>query len=537
MVADATGGIEDSASPADEFQQRFGLLADLSSDGICVHQNGRIVFANAAAVRWMGADDRAGLIGRRVEEFVHPESMPDVERRLARLRREGDSSPASEVVMRRPSNTARDVQTTSMRLDWNGRPAVVTHFRDLTTVKAAATLKYQAALIKHVSDAVVSTSATGIVTTWNPAAELIYQRAAGDVLGIPLRDAVGAPLDPADVVGGGGIVHTTHRAADGSALSVRVSAAAMDDGYVLVCADLTALRRVERHFEAVVSALDVGVIVFNADGWLETVNPAARRLWAGLPSGAEPFAADIPLLDVDGTHLADDRRPLRLAAEEGAHQIDQVVGVDRTDGQRQWFSVSNRPLDADRTGRRAVLCTFVDVTAQRQAQDELAHAALHDGLTGLPNRSNALTQIARSLEPGSPRPVSAVLFVDLDDMKGVNDSYGHGAGDAVLSATAHRMREALREGDVIARLAGDEFVVVMFGHVDRAGVDRLVADLHRAVAQPTEYGNALFHVSASIGITLVEPGDRRTAAEILASADGAMYAAKASGPGRSVYSR
>ncbi|TPG35025.1 PAS domain-containing protein [Mycolicibacterium hodleri] len=188
--------IDNGASGGAElFQHRFKLLAEMSSDGVCVHRDGRIVYANAAAIRWMGVDPAVGLIGRRVAEFVHADSYPDVERRLQGLQREGDSARPTEVVMGRPEKSARDVQASSTRIEWNGSPAVLSTFKDLTAVKASAVLKVQAALLDHVSDAVIGVSLTGTVTAWNAGAEAVYRLDAEQALNLPVNEAVGAPLD------------------------------------------------------------------------------------------------------------------------------------------------------------------------------------------------------------------------------------------------------------------------------------------------------------------------------------------------------
>ncbi|KAA0102191.1 diguanylate cyclase [Mycolicibacterium sp. P1-18] len=526
---DSTGARSDDAQV---FQERLARLAEMSSDGICVHADGRIVFANAAAVRWMNVDPAVGLIGRSVSEFVHEDSYPAVERRLQGLRREGDSSTPSEVVMGRPRRSARDVQATSMRVDWDGRPAIVTTFRDLTNAKAATLLKYQAALLDHVSDAVVGVTEEGVVTSWNAAAETIYGRSVGDVLGLPVSDAVGTSLDARSVLELGGVLHTTHFAADGATRSVRVSAAETDNGFVFVCADMTALRLAERHFESVVMAMDAGVVVFDPDGVMTSANPTAWRIFDGVTEGTAPFAADIPIFDQDGELIVGEHKAIRLTIESGAPHTDHVIGVDRQDGRRLWLSISVRLLNQQDPPRSPILCTFVDVTAQMLAREQLAHAADHDTMTGLPNRAYALGRLARAIAPDADRRVHAVLFVDLDKVKFVNDSHGHVAGDAVLTTVATRMRDTLRDHDVIARLAGDEFLVLLFEPADRRAVDQRIRELHCAAATPVSYRDATITVTASIGVALVEPVDHRDALELLRDADAAMYAAKAIGPGQ-----
>lgn len=228
---------------------------------------------------------------------------------------------------------------------------------------------------------------------------------------------------------------------------------------------------------------------------------------------------------------------MRQAVQSGTPQLDRIVGVERADGRIVWLSVSTRLLGPHHPGHSPVLFSFVDVTAQKLASEQLAHAAHHDTLTGLPNRSSALARMSASLAPDAEKRVCAVLFIDMDNLKLVNDSHGHSAGDAVLSATATRMGDALRDGDVIARLAGDEFIVLVFAPIDRPGIDRLVDALHRAAAKPIRYRGADILVTASIGVTVVEPDDARDALDLLRAADEAMYAAKTSGRGLTGYAR
>lgn len=525
----------DVSGGAGLFQQRFKILAEMSSDGVCVHRDGRIIYANSAAVRWMGVDPAVGLIGRRVAEFVHADSYPDVKRRLQGLHREGDFAPPKEVLMGRPKKSARDVQATSTQIEWDGGPAVVSTFKDLTAVKASAVLKVQAALLNHVSDAVIAVSPTGTVTAWNAAAEAIYRLEAEQARNLPVSEAVGAPLDAKRVAQSGGMVHTTHFATDGTPLSVRVSSAETENGHVVICADLTALRRAERHFEAVVTAIDAGVVVFGPDGSVESVNPTARRIFAGVASGKAPFALDVPLVDVDGRPIAADSSPLGRAVGSGAPQVGHVVGVRRVDGHVVWLSVSVRFLGPDYPGHSPVLCSFVDVTAQKLASEQLVHAAGHDALTGLPNRSTALSLLNSSLAPEAERTLRAVLFIDVDGLKSINDSYGHSAGDIVLIAFATRVREALHDGDIVARLAGDEFVVLLFDGVAPPNVDRIADTIHGVLSDPVYYRDAALTATSSIGIARIESDEVWDALEVLRAADDAMYAAKASGPGRTRY--
>ena len=170
---------------------------------------------------------------------------------------------------------------------------------------------------------------------------------------------------------------------------------------------------------------------------------------------------------------------------------------------------------------------------REQAQADLAHQAAHDPLTGLPNRSAGLLLIEEALDQARLRGTSTgLLFIDLDDFKKVNDTLGHGAGDAVLCEVAVLMRAAVRRGDVVARLGGDEFVVLLQPLDDEAAAvevaDRIVGELSR----PIVIGNGYrVRVGASIGVAVGNQAGTDADA-LLREADTALYRAKASGRSR-----
>jgi diguanylate cyclase (GGDEF)-like protein len=165
--------------------------------------------------------------------------------------------------------------------------------------------------------------------------------------------------------------------------------------------------------------------------------------------------------------------------------------------------------------------------------DELLHQALHDPLTGLPNRALIMDRVEHMLERAheDERPC-AVMFIDLDDFKDINDTVGHGAGDQLLQIVGRRLSAALRPGDTVGRLGGDEFVVLLEGDGLAEGAEVVAERLLRALGDPYHLdGMHPLHVRASIGIAL---GARPSASDILRDADVALYGAKAAGRGRVV---
>ena len=244
------------------------------------------------------------------------------------------------------------------------------------------------------------------------------------------------------------------------------------------------------------------------------------------------------LLDTDWRTIT---HPDDVELEE--RELDRITSGDATtfsmekryllpDGSVVWALFSATAV-AETDGQPSLLIAqVVDLTGRKEAETSLAYQALHDHLTGLPNRALFLDRAKRALDLGQPRGEGvAMLFLDLDRFKVINDSLGHEAGDRLLRATADRLAEAIRPTDTLARFAGDEFAVLCEGVAsveDAIGVaSRLIACLDRPVA----LGTSEVVISASVGVALPR-GDEVSADLLLRDADTAMYLAKDRGRAR-----
>jgi diguanylate cyclase (GGDEF)-like protein/PAS domain S-box-containing protein len=520
--------------------QRYRWLLDHSPVAMCVHADGRYVYVNQTLVRRMGAQSAGQLLGRKITDFIHPDSRVAVRAQIAARQHDGDTSPPLEMVIVTLDGVRLEVEALAIRTQWEGRLAHKVVFRDVSAQKAAeANLRFHAALVAHVSDAFISTTTSGFVTSWNPAAEAIYQRSEVDALGMPIGGVVGADLDLATIVACGGVVHTTHRAADGSELAVRMSVSRMDDGYVVLCANHTALRRIEQTCQTVVASLQEGVVVIGADGTVESANPATLRIFGAPATGVEvvEFAkvAEVPVYDADGRLLSWDRRPVMEIFKRSPRR-GCIYGLDRfSDGERIWVSINWSLLDPGDPDRSSVLMSIVDITEQHNAHRQLAYQATHDVLTGLPNRAHLVALINDAIGSAEYR-WGAVLFIDLDKFKVINDELGHHAGDTVLEVASQRLRAALGPDDVVGRVGGDEFVALLAAPIQRVKVNALVRRLHTALRKPIRIPAVSdctparrVRIGASIGVVAVHSDEQRCAAEILRAADAAMYQAKTTG--------
>jgi len=266
----------------------------------------------------------------------------------------------------------------------------------------------------------------------------------------------------------------------------------------------------------VVETMRDAVLVVDAQGHVVDLNPAAQQLVGRSAGGAVGRTIDSLLA---GRTRASDY------AEPGVYDL-------RFDDQDRDLELAVTPLADSRGATAGRLWVFRDVSERRELERNLRRLAYTDALTGLPNRALFYDRLGQALVMARRRSAPlAVLFLDLDRFKNINDSFGHEIGDQMLASVARRLRDCLREEDTLARLGGDEFGALLPEIADPRDI-RLVADkLLAALTAPEVIGNYELAVDVSIGVALF-PQDGRNIQRLLRSADAAMYRAKARGGGR-----
>jgi len=195
--------------------------------------------------------------------------------------------------------------------------------------------------------------------------------------------------------------------------------------------------------------------------------------------------------------------------------------LETTDGRS--IQIVNQPL-----ANGGWVATQEDITERRRAEQQITHLAHYDALTDLPNRALFSKRLEHELERTNGGEQLAVLYIDIDEFKSVNDSLGHPAGDELLKAVASRLRSCVRDTDFVARLGGDEFAIVQAGIKQRSDVEELVKRIYEAIREPYECLGHQVATDASVGIALA-PVDGTDLDQLLKSADLAMYGAKADG--------
>jgi len=429
----------------------------------------------------------------------------------------------------------------------------------------------------------------GLLTSWNPAAERLYGWAAAEVLGKPLPSVPGAQREESDelrrrLLGGESLIKFQGQRvrSDGARIFIDASLGPLRDaagsviGIIAVAADITERRRFEQQ-----QAMEHNVTRLLAEAEsLEQVMPeilrtmcdafgcayGARRVWSEREqkiacaetwseSGAEfgeflevsrepralaaspggllrrVLASGEPVWITDVTEDPSFRRSdeARKAGLRGAFAFPIRFGGEIL-GIMEFFSRESRPPDEMLVqSTRSIGSQIGQFMARGQAEARVRHLAHFDELTGLPNRtlfnqrlSHALARARRAETP------LAVLFIDLDRFKNINDTLGHAAGDRVLKEVAQRLSGCLREVDTVSRLGGDEFVVLIEAVSRPADIAEVAQKILAAVVRPVVLDAQEFHLTASIGIS-TSPGDGDDLQGLMKNADIAMYRAKEQG--------
>jgi len=391
------------------------------------------------------------------------------------------------------------------------------------------------AILASAPDAVVVVDDDGAVVEFNPAAERMFGVRRDTVIGSELSDGMLLQSPPSERAPLDGSYEATARRSDGATFPAEISTApvvGVDARLrVLYVRDISERRRAQRavyDLAAIIESSDDAIISKTLEGVIESWNAGAERLYGH--TAAEAIGQRISLVEPLGRP---EQAPAVLALIRRGRPIENLETVRvRKDGAEVHVSLTVSPI-VDARGRVIAAAEIGrDITARKRADQRVAYLAYHDDLTGLPNRlmfgEHLDLALARAQRHG--RQV-AVLYVDLDEFKQVNDTYGHEAGDQLLRQIARRLVRATRATDLGARHGGDEFIVLVADLP--AGPDpaareiarTIAAHVEQALAAPAVLNGATITAGGSVGIA-VYPEDATTSDALMRRADAAMYRSK-----------
>jgi diguanylate cyclase (GGDEF)-like protein/PAS domain S-box-containing protein len=402
----------------------------------------------------------------------------------------------------------------------------------------AERMRYRA-LFDAVPDPVSVIARDGTVLDLNKAGEAAYKRPRDAIVGKHIdvlnpdlpRDHMAPVLDALDR-GDTYVVEVTNMRADGTRFPVEVHSASLHfegrDALVAVARDLSKRQEAEIRYRELMEVIDKGITLQDAHGRFVYANSAAMRI-LGIEGGASLVEAMQPerwtFLHESGRILTGDELPAARARDTGRIVESTVLGLhQREQGRLTWIAVTVVPQYAAGADRPTqLLSLFSDITELKQAEEHLRIRAQTDALTGLLNRDAILKQLDARLASPDHGHV-ALLYIDLDRFKIVNDVLGHDAGDLLLVEAAQRIRGVVGRDGLIARFGGDEFLVACSSA--EAGLpERLAQGIQQAFLPPFRLGSDEFNVTTSIGISHA-PGDGLTPRQLIQNADVAMYDSK-----------
>ncbi|WP_199534493.1 putative bifunctional diguanylate cyclase/phosphodiesterase [Janthinobacterium sp. BJB426] len=287
---------------------------------------------------------------------------------------------------------------------------------------------------------------------------------------------------------------------------------------------LAALERSEERFRRIVHSAEEGIWEIDAQALTSFVNPKMAHMLACQIEDmlGQPLAA---FMDDEGRAILERNIARRQDGIVERHEFK----FQRRDGSTLWATLATNPIFDSGGTYLGALALVSDITAQRAASERIWRQANFDPLTGLPNRHMFLDRLQHEARHASREGgCLALLFIDLDHFKQVNDRLGHEKGDMLLRQAALRISERVRSTDTVSRLGGDEFTVILAGVGQLGGIERVLQELTTALALPFVLDGDTAQVSASVGVALY-PADAEATDTLLRHADQAMYAAKSAG--------
>lgn len=567
-----------------ESEERYRRLVEVSPLAIVVYAAGRLLYINPMGLQLLGAEREDQVLSRPALDFVHPDSLETVQRQIERLQA-GHPVPLVEARFLRLDGRALELAVAAIPLTFHGQPAVQMVAADVGDLRrrerrqqvlyriAAATLggddldalfrevhalvgelmyarNFYVALHDHPSGLLrfpyfvdefdpppaprplgrgltEHVLRTGRPLLLDPEGYAALQ-AQGEVesVGAASVDWLGVPLlragEPFGVLAVQSYSERVRYSAED--LELLTFVAQHVGNAVERRSSAGALRESEARFRTLTQTAPCAIVIYDQEGFLYA-NDAALAVTGRSRE------------ELTGTHFWDlvapeMREPLR---ERGLARLrDQAlaparyeVRVLRPDGGSVWLDFSVSLVQYE--GRPAILAAAFDVSERKRAEEQVRHLAYHDGLTGLPNRllfrDRLEVAVAQAHRDGTR---VAVLFIDLDNFKVINDSMGHSQGDELLREVARRLIASVREGDTVARHSGDEFTLVLPGQRQPLDAVKAGNKLLDVLRQPFVLTGREVVVTASMGIAIY-PEDGADAEALVKNSDNAMYRAKERG--------
>lgn len=407
------------------------------------------------------------------------------------------------------------------------------------------TAKHFESIVHSSDDAIISKTIDGIITSWNRGAQYMFGYTASEMIGQSmltlLPDDVKYEEDIiiSKLISGERIQHfeTVRQHKDGHRVHVSVTVSPIRDekgliiGASKIARDITERKLLESRLALtsnVFTHTNEGIVVSDANGVVIEVNPAFSRITG---YQREDVIGQKPLMFLSERQDVDLLSKIAMSLQSGNYYQGEVWSKKK-DGIHFAVLLNINTVREAKGTTINYIAIFSDITLLQMKQEQIEHIAHFDALTDLPNRSLLADRLQQAMMVARRQQQKlAVLYLDLDGFKAINDTYGHAAGDALLVMVSGRMKAAMRDSDTLARMGGDEFVAVLQNVNTLQDCYPLVQRILDACSQEMLIQGHAMQVSVSIGMTLY-PEDDVDADQLIRHADHAMYQAKQSGKNR-----
>jgi diguanylate cyclase (GGDEF)-like protein/PAS domain S-box-containing protein len=540
--------IAENTAQLNASETRYRIVTDSASDAIItIDESNTILFVNQSAENIFGYS-AAELIGQKLNRLISNKALRN---QMAKMKRHADISGQVIEVPAKHKDGHEFLIETSIGVHNSGSERIFTAvIRDITerkrTEEALKKSEEYLNLFRLANDAIIIfDSASEIVLNVNDYACKMYGYSRHEFVGLSLKDISEnvslAEQNMARLLEQGAIesFESVQFRKDGSPINILINSSIIEfEGKPAVLSinrDVTsrvmadaALRESEYKFRTLIANMSEGLlelddadrVVFTNKRFCEMTGYSEEEL-IGQHAGKL-------LLDQEGQKFVAEANKRRQKGISENYELQL-----RTAGGKTICSLVGAVPMADTNGRLiGSMSVHTDITERKRAEEQLLHNALHDTLTGLPNRALFLEHLRRALGH-SPRrrKTFAVLFLDFDGFKLINDSLGHSEGDSLLKMIAQRLESLLRGDDIVARLGGDEFTILLDDLTSSNDVTFIVDRIKEILREPFNLDGRDVFISASIGIALRNK-KYNTPEEMLRDADIAMYRAKSIGKGR-----
>jgi diguanylate cyclase (GGDEF)-like protein/PAS domain S-box-containing protein len=523
-------------------EERYRQIVETAFEGVWViDSNNRTTFLNQRMAEMLGYAPEE-MMGKPVLDFMDPDAQAAFA--ANRDERQQARQPEHEFRFRRRDGSelwvllesSPDLDATG---NYRGSLAMVTDVTERRRAQEA--LRRMAAMVATSTDGILAVDVNGLVVNWNLGAERMYGYSAEEIIGQPIATIVpdaqseeltallgrvrrGEPIEQ---------IETVRKRKDGTLVEVSISFSPLTDvtGSVIASAAIhrdistarraaEALRASEERYRRIVETAYEGIWVIDAQDMTTFVNPRLAEMlgWTVEEMVGRPL---FDFLDADARATFVANQPDRLKGNSRQRE----VRFTRKDGTDCWTLLTILP-NLDQAGHyEGALAMVMDITERRRDQKALEYQALHDALTGLPNRLQLGERLSEALVSArAAHEQVAVLILDLDHFKEVNEAFGMQAGDRLLEQVGPRLRSEIGAQDMVARLSADEFAVLLM-NTDSTAATAKAQCLLEALERPFEVEGQNLDVAISIGIAIF-PNDGEDANTLLRRADIALFVAK-----------